>query len=137
MTNQSANKEIKRNTFVKAERLCSYKIINELFEKGSILKYFPFRVVWMYVDNNIVKQNLQLLIQVPKRNFKRANKRNHIKRLVKECYRTNKHALIEHLIGNNKSIVLAIIFVDKEIPKFNLVKYKINLVLQRLINEIN
>ena len=137
MTNQSANQEIKRNTFDKTERLCSYNIINELFEKGNILKYFPFRVVWMYVDKKVENQNLQLLIQVPKRNFKRANKRNYIKRLVKECYRTNKHALIQHLKNNDKSIVMAVIFVDKEIPKFNLVKYKINLVLQRLINEIN
>lgn len=137
MTNQSFNQEIIRNTFGKAERLCSLKIINELFEKGNILKYFPFRVVWMFVDANESIPNLQLLIQVPKRNFKRANKRNYIKRLVRECYRTQKHQLLEHLQNKEKNIVMVLIYVDKEIPKFNLVKSKINLVLQRLINEIN
>ena len=50
-----------------------------------------------------------ILISVPKKRFKRAVKRNLVKRQVREAYRKNKHLLLDALASRNKRLIIAFI----------------------------
>lgn len=81
-------------TFTKSERLCSKKMLGELFKKGSAsvrtFYLFPFRVLYLPQPERNVSLPA-IVITVPKRLFKRAVDRNLIRRRVREAYRLNKH----------------------------------------------
>lgn len=84
-----------KQTFPKAERLCSRKTIGRLFEKGSTeakTSYlFPFKVFYL-VDSDVPSnQPTQVLFSISKRNFKKAVDRNLLRRRCREAYRKNKH----------------------------------------------
>ena len=79
-----------RFTLPKEERLCSRKALEELFEGSnkSILAY-PIRAVFQQTEET----GIRIMVSVSKRFFKRAVKRNRIKRQLREAYRLNKHIL--------------------------------------------
>lgn len=56
---------------------------------------FPLRAVYMSVDRQEVPASI--LISVPKKRFKRAVKRNRVKRQIREAYRKNKGGLWQAL----------------------------------------
>ena len=81
----------------KEERLNSRILIEKLFTGGSkSLPVFPLRIVYMFVEGEHLP-SVSLLISVPKKRFKRAVKRNRIKRQIREAYRKNKQILTERL----------------------------------------
>ncbi len=123
-----------KQSFTKAERLNSKKIIDQLFEKGSekteAVFLYPFRVVCLYAIVTDLKPT-SILISVSKRLFKKAVDRNLIKRRIKEAYRLNKN-----LIYNSKSIIfpsnIAFVFVGKEILPFDQIESKMKLILGKI-----
>ena len=75
-------------TLCKAERLNSKILIEKMFAGGSkSFSIFPIRVVYMPVEQG--EAPASILISVSKRRFKRAVKRNRVKRQVREAYRKN------------------------------------------------
>ncbi|QIP12121.1 ribonuclease P protein component [Spirosoma aureum] len=92
-----------QQTFTKSERLCSKKVLGELFKKGSTtgssqtvrtFYLFPFRVLYLpQPEAQLIDEPPlpAIVITVPKRTFKRAVDRNLIRRRVREAYRLNKH----------------------------------------------
>jgi len=96
-------------TLVKAERLHSKKLIQELFAKGSSFYLSPFKVlVLAHPDQN--KAQHEILISVSKRSFKKAVDRNLLKRRIREVYRTEKQALL-----SIPKLVIAFIYTGKTI----------------------
>ena len=79
-------------TFNKRERIVSRTLIEKLFSKGSSqsTSAFPLRVVYMQEERKEGEEPVQILISVSKRHFKRAVKRNRVKRQIRECYRHHK-----------------------------------------------
>ena len=120
-------------TFCKEERLSNKKIINSLFLKGDSFFVYPFTVKWSIVEL-ISKYPMQILISIPKRNFKKSVDRNILKRLIREAYRINKYIIVDN-ISNNKIIVFTLIYSGKEILNFKLIEEKIILILHRLKQE--
>src|SRR5690606_855089 len=94
----------------KNERLHSKKSIKELFNKGSSFFLYPFKVMYMTVEDPHAETN-QVLFSVSKRKIKKAVDRNYIKRRVKEAYRLNK-SLISSSVAKNK---IALIYVASEL----------------------
>lgn len=104
-------------TFGKSEKLCHQKDIDELFKKGTSFVSYPLRVIYLKKSNKAdIDKIIKVLISVPKRNFKRANKRNRIKRLIRETYRLNAGELKSSV--TSESIDVAFLFLAKEMPTY-------------------
>lgn len=114
-------------TFRKEERLCSRKAIDRLFNGGGSrsMAAFPLRMVYLKEASEDEKQAVKLLISVPKRCFKRAVKRNRVKRQIREAYRKNKLSLTE-------GYSLAFIWLDDKLWPTAVVEQKVCNLLQRL-----
>ena len=98
------------NTFSKAERLCSSKLIDRLFTEGNRqISVFPIRLVWLLADDI---EGIQVLISAPKRNFHHAVDRNRIKRQIREFYRTQSAPLKEAAASKGQGLALAFLFND-------------------------
>ena len=91
-----------RFTLSKEERICSKKLINELFTgNGRSMTAFPLRVVFMkrtIVDD---QPRAAMLVSVPKRYFKHAVDRNRVKRQVREAFRRNKSIITQNLTDDS------------------------------------
>jgi len=83
-------------TFTKIERLCSKKAIDDLFANGKSKTQFPFKLIYK-VSEFESPFPVRAMFVVPKKKHKRANKRNDIKRRMREVYRLNKNPLYESL----------------------------------------
>ena len=120
-----------RYTFGKAEKLCSKLEIDALFKDGRSFKEFPIRVMYLRLEDS--SANAKVLISVPKKRFKKAVSRNHIKRLIRETYRLNKSELIEKWHNSGKYFALAFVYIGNEIPEFD----DLTVVMKRVIDKLN
>lgn len=83
-------------TFHKSERLCSKRVTDALFAGGNkSLVSFPVRAVFMPLPADEGGEPVEVLVSVSKRHFKRAVKRNRVKRQMREAYRRQKHVLTD------------------------------------------
>ncbi|HPD59040.1 MAG TPA: ribonuclease P protein component, partial [Paludibacteraceae bacterium] len=72
-----------RFLFPKSERLNSKIKIDRLFTDGKAFLVYPLRTVYFISSEN--PSELEVLISVPKKKFKKAVHRNRIKRLIREA----------------------------------------------------
>lgn len=119
-----------RQTLCKAERLYHRKLFEELLSsKNSFVKY-PLRVV--YKESSTPGEfPIRIAISVGKKRFKRANKRNRIKRLIRESYRLYKPTILPKLEG--KHIDLLFIYIDNKLPDFHTVNKSVQILMNKII----
>lgn len=131
-------------TLHKEERICSHKLIDAIFSgnKSRSMSAFPLRVVFMPLDEGEAVDNAadgerngqplrplpkaKMLISVPKKHFKRAVKRNRVKRQVREAYRKNKSLIAD------KAVALAFIWTDGHLYDSRVVEEKVVNLLTRV-----
>lgn len=119
----------------KSERLCSKTLIEELLtSKLSFVKY-PFRIV-VKDSSCLGEYPARIAISVSKRKFKRAVKRNRVKRLVREAYRLNKNEFHRHIIAGH-TVDILFIYLDEELPSFKKTEKAIKSALQKIPEFIN
>jgi len=106
----------KRFGFGRKERLKSRKAIEALFTGGKSLSQFPIRAMYKMEESD--QPIIQVGVTASKRHFKKAVDRNRIKRLLREAYRLQKHAVVE--AAHNKGLHLHVFFMymDKTLPDF-------------------
>lgn len=121
-----------KETFDKAERLCSRKIIGRLFETGNIFHNSLFKVVWDKVENPIPGP-AQVAFSVSKRGFRLSVTRNLIKRRMREAYRRNKSVLYSHLISQNIQIVFIVIIKGNSVPDYITIEKAVRDLISKLI----
>lgn len=119
----------------KEERLCSKTLIDKLFKGGNSKSVvaFPLRVVYLAMEETDSKANTQILISVPKKCFKRAVKRNRVKRQVREAYRHHKDILSD---VQARPLLLAFIWLDGKLHSTQEVNTKVENLLQRVKERI-
>ncbi|MDX8341625.1 ribonuclease P protein component [Draconibacterium sp. IB214405] len=113
----------------KEERLCSKKVIDKLFAEGESFLAFPLKVVHLKTDLPLPVK-VQAGFTVSKKIFKRAVKRNRIKRLMREAYRLNKQKL--PTLADDKQMAVFFIFIGKELPTFQQVEKAVKKALYKL-----
>jgi ribonuclease P protein component len=119
-----------RYRFPAAEKLKSRKKIEQLFSEGSSFSNFPFRILWLFTENN--EAVLQTGFTVSAKTFKKAVDRNRIKRLMREAYRLQKNDLSVSLTDNRKQLTVFFIYVGNELPEYDLIFQKTSHVINRL-----
>jgi ribonuclease P protein component len=124
-----------QNTFSKSEHLCGEKRITRLFTQGDAFIAYPLRVVFM-IEPKIDVEPASVLVSVPKKRFKRAVKRNRLKRLMREAYRLNKGMIIDALNEKQLQIHVAFNYVSDDELDFATIEKKMKISLQRLIDKI-
>ncbi len=99
--------------FDKRYKLCSRKLIDEVYTNGQLIKSYPFvvRVKRTKLPDN---STFQIVISAPKRSFRKAYQRNRIRRMCKEAIRTNKNIIESFLAETNQQLALFLIFTGKE-----------------------
>lgn len=125
----------KKNTLGKTERLKRRKAIDLVFRKGKHFSVFPVRTSYAFTDT--ISTSLQCGFGTSSRNFGRSTDRNRIKRLLREAWRLKKQELQELTVQKNVKLAVFIIFVGKELPNWELVNEKIDVILQRLTRMVH
>jgi len=118
------------NEFPKKERLNSKIKIDNLFKSKNTFTDNKIKVHWSV--NSLEENSSEILISVPKKILPLSTKRNKIKRLIRESYRTNKNILQL----NNQGINISFMFLSSEIPEYNSLEEKIKVILHRLNDEL-
>ena len=104
-----------RFTLSKEERICSKKLINELFTgNGRSMTAFPLRVVFMKRTIVDEQPRAAMLVSVPKRYFKHAVDRNRVKRQVREAFRRNKSIITQNLTDDHEAVAMAFVWLTNE-----------------------
>lgn len=127
-------------TFGKKEKLVSKKTIDALFSGGNSrsMSAYPLRVVFMRKERNETEEPAQVMVSVSKRHFKRAVKRNRVKRQIREAYRLNKHLLYEALEQKkDTAVAMAFIWQSDELAETALITEKMQSLLSRMAEKIS
>ena len=120
-------------SFHKNERLCSKKVIDKLFIEGKSVFVYPVKIV--YLETSLpAKNKVQAAFTVGKRNFKRAVKRNLIKRRMREAYRLNKQKFYDEL--GEKQLAVFFIYTAKTISDYKQIETAIIKGLKKLSTEV-
>lgn len=111
----------KRNTFCKHEKLCTASEINFIFKNGKWGKTSHLRYCFLKRENTGTDR---ILVSVPKKKFKRAVKRNLLKRRMRESFRINKPGF------GDTDIIL--IYNSQEILSFREIEKQVKAIFQEL-----
>jgi ribonuclease P protein component len=122
-------------SYNKFEKLKSRKQIELLFAKGKSISAFPVKVFYLPVEHTPMHP-VQVGVGVSARNFKKAVDRNTIKRRLREAYRIHKLPLHQHLLTEQKSVAVFILWIDKQIPTTAALQELMPTVVEKLIKQL-
>jgi ribonuclease P protein component len=123
-------------TFKKEERLCSKRLLDQLFKNGSSFLFYPFRLTFLKVEATH-SFPVQIVINVAKKRYKLAVDRNLIKRRTREAYRLQKDNLLySQLADSEKLILLSIQYIGKEKHEYPYFEKKMGVCLTKLVAKL-
>ena len=122
-------------TFCKEERLCRKGGFEELLSSGYSFVSYPLRVVIRLYPREEKDFPARIAVSVSKRRFKRAVKRNRVKRLIREAYRLNKNVLYSS-IPENKTMDILFIYLHDEIFEYGKIEKAITGAIKKIRNYI-
>jgi ribonuclease P protein component len=114
------------NTLPKKERLCGKKGIERLLVRGKYGSVDHIR--YRFLTDNGEERN-RILISVPKKLFKRAVKRNLLKRRIRECWRKQKRTL-----NIEKGLDILFMYSTKDILTYQEIYSQIEEIIGKLNN---
>lgn len=115
----------------KKERLCGKKVISDLFSEGYTFFQAPYKVFWRKIVPSDGNYPSRFAVSVPKRRFKRAVKRNLMKRRIREAYRLNK-SILNSSVPVDYQIHLIVIYASDHLLPLSKLDASMKLLLQRL-----
>ena len=123
-----------RFTLSTKEKLKSKKLIEVLFAEGKSVKIFPIRMIYHPIEHYCEESPLQVGFVVPKRGFKLAVDRNHLKRLMREGYRLNKPYFTDKI--GQRYVVMFVYMGNKQLTTEQ-IHGKMKSLLEKFVERIN
>lgn len=118
-------------SYNKKEKLKSKTQLEAIFASGKSFSVFPIKVFFLEADATQTER-VKAGVGVSARHFKKAVHRNRIKRLLREVYRLEKQELYEQLTEQQKQIAVFFLYIDKELPAFEVLREKMKDCLAKL-----
>ncbi|MBR2867158.1 MAG: ribonuclease P protein component [Alistipes sp.] len=115
----------------KGERLSSLTAVRRLFEDGVSGFVYPFRYTILIEEST--SPTVEVLFSVPKRNHKRAYRRNLLRRRTKEAYRLTKESLVAHAVAEGKSIDMALVYSTKDVLSYKTIEHAVRNILREVV----
>ncbi len=115
-------------TLSRAERLRTLGAVRRLFASGESGFVYPFR--YLFYAEGDDRMSVELLVSVPKKFHKRANRRNRLRRRTKEAYRLNKERLAD--CGKSAAVDLALIYSSREILPYKTIEHAVRKILAQI-----
>lgn len=110
--------------------------------RSHAMTVFPLKAVYRLIDSKsevstsqetLTEPNVQLLVSVPKKYFKRAVKRNRVKRQVREAYRKRKRLVTQSVDKlTDKQLLIAFIWLSDELTDSDTIEQRVCNLLQRI-----
>ena len=125
-----------KQTLSKSDRLCSEKLIGGLFASGNSRFRYPLRLIFREVDSTYITSQAQVAFSVPKKRFKRANKRNTIKRRMREAYRLQKSDFYGRLEAVNSKVIFMFVYASNDILSFQEISKSISELLVEMVRAL-
>ncbi|MCM1034151.1 MAG: ribonuclease P protein component [Paludibacter sp.] len=122
------------HTFPKSEKLCGRLQIDRLYKQGRHFTAYPMRVTFLFVPES--SECPQLLVWAPKSRFRRANKRNRMRRLMREAYRLNANLLKQQCQEQSCSLHIAFNLISAEESDYTVIERAVKKALVRLQQEL-
>ena len=113
-----------RNTLPKKERLCGKTAISKLLAKGRHGNVPGLRYLYLADNGSDVSR---IMISVPKKSFKRAVKRNLLKRRIRESWRKQKH-----MLSSQGGVDILFMYPSKEIMSYEDIYAAVGKVIESL-----
>ena len=113
-----------RNTLPKKERLCGKTGISRLLAKGRHGSVQGLR--YLFLSGNEAGMD-RIMVSVPKKMFKRAVKRNLLKRRIRESWRKQKHALL-----SDSGVDILFMYPTREILSYEEIYAAVGKIIEQL-----
>lgn len=123
--------DTKPNGLAKSERLSSLAAVRRLFLDGVSGFVYPFR--YTVIVEKSTSPTVEVLFSVPKRNHKRANKRNLLRRRTKEAYRLNKSSLWSVTTERGVAVDMALVYSSKEVLPYKTIENAVRRILDEVV----
>ena len=123
------------NGFPKHSKLCGQMRISQLYKEGKRFVAWPLRVTYMPIAND-QDAPTQVLVWAPKSLFKRAVKRNRLRRLMREAYRLHQNILASSSESSqNSNFLIAFNYMDKEEQPYAIIEKAVCKALRKMKGE--
>jgi len=120
-----------RHTLTKAERLSGKTSIDNLISRGKYFSAGCVRCCYLFRDLASPDEAAvtRILVSVPKKHFKRAVKRNFLKRRIREAYRLQKEILGDRVMD------LMFVYTSREVLPYEEIRSSVEAVLRHLASK--
>lgn len=112
-------------TLPQSSRLKSRKDISDLFSGAKNFKSSPLKCVFKECGDEG-----QIMVSVPKKLFKRAVKRNLLKRRMREAYRLNRHLLGDRVVR------MALLYTSGKESSYQEIESAVRTIFSRIVADM-
>lgn len=124
-----------RNTLHRGERLRKETDIRLLFTKGHSFLVHPILVHYMVVEPSD-RIWVKALFAVPKKKLRKAVRRNYVKRVFRENFRTGKHALAAMMETHNHTLHISFSYIGHDRPEFGTIQQTFSRIWERMLQNL-
>ena len=123
-TTSKVETEAVNTSLTKKERLCGKTAISRLLDEGRHGSAGNIRFLFLAGTG---EENNRIMVSVPKKNFKRAVKRNLLKRRIRESWRKQKH-----MLSSRSGMDILFMYPSKEIMSYEDIYAAVGKVIESL-----